>query len=245
MKYAAITGASNGIGRAIAMKFASEGVSLALLSRRSEKLAEVAREARSLSPQPIQVIPFRGDVRDRNSIKRFFDKIQRLWKFLDIFVNNAGIVHMGGLTDLSDSQVEELIDTNFGGSVWAIYYAMQRFKKQGSGTLVNISSTAALKSYPRASLYAAAKCGIQSLVGSLEEQYIEQKDIKVVSIIPGATLTGFFSDRRRSIRSDNMIHPEDIAALVWMSVTGSPNFKISQIVIRQSGKVFKEKGEHQ
>jgi 3-oxoacyl-[acyl-carrier protein] reductase len=232
---AAITGASSGIGRAIALRLASEGVPVALFARNREKLNNVAEEIRNLNPKA-RILVFSGDVRSRELLEDFIAKCQQSFGELDIFINNAGIAVKKSFVDMDPEQVQSLIDTNFSGSVWSIYYAMRSFVKNKKGTLVNISSTSVLKPASKAPLYTSTKAGVFGLVRALEEEYLTAKNIKVINILPGPTLTGLDPARAEVVEKENLISPDDIAHWVWMALQSPATCKISNIVLRNTGQ---------
>ena len=110
-KYALITGASRGIGRACALRFAREGWHVFLNCRSSlDELSEVQREINSHFPGHCTLVP--GDVGSPADVRQIFEKIYQICPCLDVLVNNAGIAHMGLLTDMTDSEWQRLLDTN-------------------------------------------------------------------------------------------------------------------------------------
>jgi len=236
MKYhcVAITGASSGIGREIALKMGQENLSVGIFARRRDKLEEVAAEIRAISPEA-KVFSFQGDVRDKNSINIFLNEAENFLGEFDIFVNNAGIGFDESFTNLSPEQVEGMLETNFSGSIWSIYYAMKLFEKRKKGVLVNISSTMVLKASSIAPLYAATKIGVYGLVRALEEKYLTNPDIKVINIIPGPTLTEFSPDRIVKDDEKNLISPEDIAHWLWLAINSPKSCNVSNLVLRNTG----------
>lgn len=232
---AAITGASSGIGRAIALKMAQENVSVAIFARRIDRLKKLAKEIKALNPQ-VMVFPFQGDVRDKDSIERFLSECKANFGELEIFINNAGIAFTKIFTNLNTDQVQDLVETNFTGSVWSIYHVMRLFEKRKRGVLVNISSTTVLKPSPTVPLYAATKLGIAGLVRAMEEKHLENKDIKVINIIPGPTLTELIPDRVGEVNNESLISPDDIAHWTWLAINSPKNCKVSNLVLRNSGK---------
>ena len=175
---AAITGASSGIGRAVALKFAKENISVALFARRIDKLKRLSEEIKALNPQ-VKVFLFQGDVRDKDSVEGFFNACELDFGPIDIFVNNAGIAYSKPFTELSSQEVHDLVETNFSGSIWSIYHAMRLFENRNKGVLINISSTAILKTSQAVPLYAATKLGVAGLMRSLEEKHLTNSDIKI------------------------------------------------------------------
>ena len=239
-RFAAITGAGQGIGRAIALKLAAEGVSVALLGRRKDKLEEVAGEIKKLG-YSVKAFPFQGDVRDKKSTQEFLRESEKAIGPLDIIVDNAGVGHIGSFATLEENEVQELIETNFMGAVWSTYFAMRLFEERQRGALVHISSTTTLQPAPKASLYAATKWGMLGLIRSLEEEYIGNKNIRIVNITTGTTFTGFFTDQKDEIQMKNIIHPEDIADCVWWSLGTPSNYQVSSMVVRPLGDYLKNR----
>ena len=234
-RYAAITGASSGIGRAMALKMAEENISVAILARRKDQLKKVAAEIKKINPK-VEVLPIQGDVRDKDSIDAFIKECERSLGGLDIFFNNAGIAFEEPFTRLSPEQVQDLVATNFTGSVWSIYYAMRMFEEKKRGVLVNVSSTTILKPSPKVPLYAATKLGIAGLVQAIEEEHLENQDIKIINIIPGPTLTDLIPGRVvKKVDEQSLISPDNIAHWAWLAINSPKNCKVSSMVLRNSG----------
>ncbi len=231
----AITGASSGIGRAIALRLANEGIPVALFARNKENLDKVAEEIKHLNSEA-RVLVFTGDVRNRESVVAYFEECRKSMGEVDVFVNNAGIAVKKSLVEMEPEQVQDLIDTNFSGSVWSIYYAMRTFVKNKKGTLINISSTSVLKNASKVPLYKATKLGVLGLVQALEEEYLTSKDIKVINILPGPTLTDLDPARAKVADKANLISPDDISHWVWMALQSPSTCKISNIVLRNTGQ---------
>ena len=232
---AAITGASSGIGRSIALKMVREGISVAMLARRLNRLEELAAELKEINPR-VKIFQFQGDIREKNSVETFLSECEKSLGKVDIFFNNAGIAFDEPFTNLSSEQVEDLVGTNFTGSIWSIYHAMQIFEKRKKGVLVNISSTTVLKPSPQAPLYSATKLGVTGLVRALEEKYLTEKDIKIINVIPGPTLTELISDRIKDLNKESLISPDDIAHWAWLAINSPKNCKVSNLVLRNSGE---------
>jgi NADP-dependent 3-hydroxy acid dehydrogenase YdfG len=231
---AVITGASSGIGRAIALKMGQENLSVGILARRHDKLEEVAAEIKAVNSKA-KVFPFQGDVRDKNSVKVFLDEAENSLGEVDIFVNNAGVGFNESFTSLSPEQVEGMLETNFSGSVWSIYHAMKLFEKRKRGVLVNISSTTVLKASSTVPLYAATKLGIHGLVRALEEEHLTNPDMKMINITPGPTLTGIIQGPIAKADEKNLISPDDIAHWMWLAINSPKSCKVSNLVLRNSG----------
>ena len=233
----AITGASSGIGRSIAFELSTKGALVAVMARRKDKLIELETEIHAKLPKA-KIIVYEGDIRKKSSTQKFFEFIIKNWGRLDVFVNNAGVTDSDRFADLSPNQIQNMINTNFNGSVWALYYAIKIFEENREGTIINISSTLATKPYPNASLYASTKSGIHSLIKSLQEDYINHKNIKIINISPGATLTDAFKENNHAVNTQNMVLPEDVADFVTYALNSPDNMQITEFSLRQSGQVF-------
>ena len=182
------------------------------------------------------MLVFPGDLRDKGSVESFIKECRQSIGELDVFVNNAGIGVKKSLLKMTPEQIKDMIDTNFSGSVWSIFYAMRTFVENKKGTLINISSTSVLKPASGAPLYKATKLGISGLVQALEEEFLTSKDIKVINILPGPTLTSLDPDRAEVTEKENLIAPEDIAHWIWMALQSPSTCKVSNIVLRNTGK---------
>jgi NADP-dependent 3-hydroxy acid dehydrogenase YdfG len=101
--------------------------------------------------------------------------------------------------------------------------------------LINISSTTILKASQAVPLYAATKLGVAGLIRSLEEKYLTNKDIKIINIIPGPTLTDLVPGTIGRVDAESMISPDDIAHWIWLAINSPKNCKVSNLVLRNSG----------
>lgn len=189
-KVALITGASRGIGRAIAELFANEGASIAITSKDPKKLQSTAREIGAFSV-PADI---RNDARVRNVVEKVVERFGRL----DILVNNAGVFpKIKMLHQITEKEWNDVIDVNLTGQFRFTKYAIPHLQKSG-GTIINIASDAGLKAYENfnADAYTASKGALVLLTKSWALQYAKDK-IRVNCICPGVVETdmtrGFLS----------------------------------------------------
>jgi short-subunit dehydrogenase len=189
-----VTGAASGIGRATAEAFARAGASVALASRDMKQLEAVAAQLR---PMGVKVTTHHLDVTDRSEAFAVIETVAKEFGRLDILVNNAGIGQCLRLADLQWEDARRIVDTNLMGVIHCTQAALPILKKQGSGQIVNISSTAGHKGIPFLSVYCATKFAVRGLTESLRME-LRKEGIEVISICPGTTDTEFF---RRAITS--------------------------------------------
>ena len=206
----AITGASSGIGAASARALVAEGASVVLGARRGSRLAEMASDLGS------QVATVEMDVRKPADSTRLVDEAFSRFGRLDGLVANAGIGAYGGIMDLSDEQLAEMMDTNVAGTVWPIRAAVPRFVEAGEGDIVIVASVAGLRGAGDEAVYAATKFAQIGLAGGLDRE-LRSTGIRVCTICPGGTATEFAMGAGRTPDMPglaDMMRPEDVAAAV-------------------------------
>jgi short-subunit dehydrogenase len=191
-KVAVITGASSGIGAALANRLAQEGINVVLAARRREKLEHVASAARTAGGQSANVITVECDVTDRPQAERLIAKAIQEFGRLDILVNNAGRGHFASVEDTTD----EIIQSMFAVNVFSLWYttrpALRQMKQQGNGHIVNIASIAGKIGFPFNSAYVAAKHAVVGFTHALRLELAET-GIHASVVIPAGVLTEWAS----------------------------------------------------
>lgn len=206
----AITGASSGIGAASARALAEEGASLVLGARRTDRLEELA------SGLDTDVATIEMDVRRPEDAARLVETAKERFGRIDSLVANAGIGAYGGIMDLSNDQLSEMMDTNIAGTVWPIRAVVPDFVEAGEGDIVIIASVAGLRGASDEAVYAATKFAQVGLAGALDRE-LREKGIRVTTLCPGGVATEFAMGAGRTPDMpglDEMMRPEDIAAAV-------------------------------
>jgi 3-oxoacyl-[acyl-carrier protein] reductase len=156
------------------------------------------------------------DVRDPDGSRRLIDTALEQFGRLDALVANAGIGAYGGIMDLSDEALKEMMDINVAGTVWPIRAAVPQFLQQGEGDIVIVASVAGLRGAGDEAVYAATKFAQVGLAGGLDRE-LREKNIRVSTICPGGTATEFAMGAGRTPDMpglDNMMRPENIADAV-------------------------------
>jgi len=206
----AITGASSGIGAATARALASEGASVVLGARRVDRLDDLAAELGS------KVAVVEMDVREPGDAGRLVEQAYSSFGRLDALVANAGIGAYGGIMDLSDEQLREMMDTNIAGTVWPIRAAVPGFVDAGGGDIVIVGSVAGLRGAGDEAVYAATKFAQVGLAGGLDRE-LRDSGIRVSTIAPGGTATEFAMGAGRTPDMPglaDMMRAEDVAEAV-------------------------------
>ena len=188
-----ITGASAGLGKAMAIQSAKYSVDVALLARSADKLKKVAEEIRAIGVNAI-VIP--TDVSDESQVVAAFELIRKEWGVVDVLINNAGVIQpIAPLHEVDADELEKLLKINIFGSFITTREALKMMRLQKWGVIVNISSGAAYKPYPGWSAYGSSKAALDMMT---KVATVENKDanICIFGIAPGV----FESNMQQTIR---------------------------------------------
>jgi NAD(P)-dependent dehydrogenase (short-subunit alcohol dehydrogenase family) len=226
---ALITGASRGIGLAIARKFAQQGCNLIITGRDEKSLQKASRELLRLR---IRVLAVRCDVRDPHSVDALFRSIRREFPRLDILVNNAGIAHANLPIDrLPFGTWKDVFATNLDGTFLVTQAALAMMGK--SATIVNNLSIAATRVFAGSAAYNASKHAARGLSNTLREE-LRPRGIRVVGLEAGATDTEIWETLWPEAPRRKMMSPETIAEAVLTAVLLPPNATMETIEILPS-----------
>jgi short-subunit dehydrogenase len=185
-KVVVVTGASMGIGEAIARVFADAGASVVLLSRDARR-AEEAGERIGRSDRTLATA---CDVRKRDEIEQALSVTLQRFGRVDVWVNNAGVGIRDSVADMQESVVRELFDTNFFGTISCLQAVVPTMRKSGGGTIINVSSVAGHIPVPFMSLYCASKFALNA-IGKGARLELKRNKINVLTVCPGYVSTGF------------------------------------------------------
>ena len=185
-KVAVITGASMGIGEAIAKLFVQHGAQVVLLSRDSARL----EAARTRIGFPDQTLALACDVRHREEIDRAIGLVMHHFQRIDIWVNNAGHGLLDSIANMRMSDCREMFDTNFFGTVEAMQAVLPIMKQQGSGAIINVSSVAGHIPLPFNASYSATKFAMNA-IGEAARIELAGSGIHVTTVCPGYVRTDF------------------------------------------------------
>ena len=223
---ALITGASRGIGLAIARALAKEGCSLILTARDEKKLSQLSRE---LARQKIRVLTQACDIRDPYSVDDAFRTIRRNFRNLDILINNAGIAHANLPVDQLPFPVwKDVFATNVDGTFLVTQAALGLMKR--GGTIVNNLSIAATRVFPGSAAYNASKHAALGLTNTLREE-LRPRGIRVIGLLPGATDTDIWKTLWLQAPRKKMMSPETVAKAVIEAILLPPNATVENLEI--------------
>ncbi|WP_057939268.1 3-ketoacyl-ACP reductase [Algoriphagus resistens] len=212
-KTALITGAGKGLGKAIAVTLAKEGVHLALLSRTESDLLAVKDTIAGID-STLKVAIAVADQSDFPSIKTAIASLTTEVGVPDILVNNAGIGKFGKFLDLEVSEWENIIKVNLLGVYYVIHEVLPGMLARKSGDIINVSSTAGQKGNAVTSAYSASKFGLNGLTESLMQE-VRKSDIRVFSMTPSTIATDLaIGNNLTDGNPDKVLQPEDFAELL-------------------------------
>jgi uncharacterized protein len=185
-KVVVVTGASMGIGEAIAKVFADEGASVVLLSRDGSR----AEAARQRVGHVERTLAMACDVRNREEIDRALALTLHNFKRVDVWINNAGVGIRDTVADMQTSALRELFETNFFGTIACVQAAVPAMRKGGGGTIINVSSVAGHIPVPFMAIYSASKFAMNAL-GKGARLELKRDNINVLTVCPGYINTEF------------------------------------------------------
>jgi NAD(P)-dependent dehydrogenase (short-subunit alcohol dehydrogenase family) len=226
-KNAIVTGASRGIGRAIAQALLREGASVAICGRSQAGVDEAVRE---LNSGGSNLIGAAIDVSDAEAVSDFFHLVDEQLGGLDILVNNAGIGIFRSVSELSFNDWRQTLDTNLSGVFYCCHEAIPRLRHRGGGAIINVSSLAGRNAFAGGAAYNASKFGLNGFSEALMLDHRYDK-IRVSYVMPGSVDTEFGG--RGSTASWKMA-PEDVADAVLMILKMPERTTISRVEMRPS-----------
>lgn len=242
MKIAFITGATAGIGRAIALRFARGGISVIITGRRQDRLKKLADEIHQTTPA--RALPLRMDVKNLQDVEETFRYLPEEWQSIEILVNNAGLAL--GLDPFQHGNFrdwEEMIDTNIKGLLYVTRTCVQGMLRRNSGLIINIGSLAGRDAYPGGNVYCATKAAVDAFTRGLRMDLLGT-GIRVTQLAPGLTETEFSTvrfkgDHERAARvyqGYTPLKPEDIAEIAWFIATLPPHVCVQDILVTPSAQ---------
>lgn len=236
-KVVLITGATSGIGKACAIKFAQNNYYLIITGRRKEILNNLADDL--VRKYKIEVLLLNFDIRDKKSVQTNIDSLPDSWKKIDVLINNAGLAV--GLNSIQDGIIddwERMIDTNIKGLLYISRVVMPLMIKNKKGHIINIGSIAGKETYPKGNVYCATKHAVDSLTKAMRIDLLEY-GIKVTQISPGAVETEFSVVRFKGDKETadkfykgfTPLKAEDVAEVVYYVTTLPKHVNINDMLI--------------
>ncbi|WP_035670581.1 3-ketoacyl-ACP reductase [Flavobacterium sp. 83] len=210
-KNALITGAGKGIGKAIALALAKEGVNIILVARTQEEIDSVAAKVRSLR---VKALAITADVADINSVNVAVEKALAEFGTIDILINNAGIAAFGKFLELEPTDWERIIQVNLMGTYYVTRAVLPNMIERQTGDIINISSTAGLSGNALTSAYSASKFAVLGLTESLMQE-VRKHNIRVTALTPSTVATDMAKELNLTDGNpDKVMQAEDMAELI-------------------------------
>ncbi|TLS35971.1 SDR family oxidoreductase [Pseudalkalibacillus caeni] len=240
-KVAIVTGASSGIGEAIAKHLADEGAKVVLAARREEKLADLSSNINEKNDGSAIVV--KTDVTSKDDMENLVARAKEEFGKVDIVINNAGVMLLSFIKNDKVDEWAQMVDVNIKGVLYGIHAALPDMLEQGSGHLVNVSSVAGHEVFPSSTVYSATKYAVRALSMGLEKE-LSKTGVRVTNISPGAVETelthhitdeevmGMFKDRA----DRKKLHADDIARAVVYAVTQPDYVNVNEVVVRPMAK---------
>ena len=226
-KNAVVTGASRGIGRAICLKFASEGYRVAFCSRNPDKINELLQELKSISD--LDHIGLVCDVRRKEDIEEFCRALNEKFDSLDVLVNNAGVFFPGKAIDEQEGSLEVQIETNLYSAYRFTRQLLPLIRQSSKGHIFSINSVAGKIAYSNGGAYSISKHAMDGFTKSIREE-LKKEGIRVTSLYPGATLTDSWAGT--GFPEERLMPPEDIASILFASYNLSSRSVVEELIIR-------------
>src|SRR5918998_1603611 len=223
-KVVLITGASSGIGRALALEWGRRGARLGLTARRGEELLKLSEEIERAGGEAL-ALP--ADVRDPEAMNEAAAKVRERWGRVDVLVANAGMSSTTAGTRLNAGEVGDVITVNVLGVVNSVAAVLPAMIERGGGHLVAISSLASYRGMPKPGAYSASKAAVSTFFESLRVD-LRKSNIAVTTIHPGFVRTPMTAGRKKKLPF--LLEPEDAAcriipAAVYDRLASNSNFR--------------------
>jgi NADP-dependent 3-hydroxy acid dehydrogenase YdfG len=226
-KVAIVTGASSGIGRAVARELARADVKMVLAARRKRVLQELQLELGNC-----EIVE--GDITDIDMPEKLIGKALEAYGRCDIVVHAAGILHSGMIDDVDVDEMCNMARVNFEASVRISYEVLKYFKKTGSGHLIHLSSILGTKVRPGNGVYAGTKYAIEALVEALRMELAGTK-IKISAVEPGVTITELHNNipvhPTKALGISTPLQPEDVASCIGFILHQPEHVRIPVLMI--------------
>jgi 3-oxoacyl-[acyl-carrier protein] reductase len=236
---AIVTGASQGLGKAIAMALARNGAKVACVARNADKLAQAVAEIEQAGGV---AQAYSGSVRERESVDKVVDQVNETWGRLDILVNNAGITRDTLLPRMSDQEWDDVIDTNLRGTFLFTRAASLYMMRARYGRIINISSVSGIMGNPGQTNYSASKAGMIGLTKSLARELGGRK-VTVNAVAPGfieSEMTKALGDvvldeAKKRIPAKRLGTAADVAAVVLFLASPAASYVTGQVYTVDGG----------
>lgn len=228
MPKAVITGATQGIGKAIAQHLLSQGYSVIACARNSALLDTLRKEWSEKYPAAT-VLTYAADLTKDSDVAGFASYILDTPGNVDILVNNAGAFQPGEICTEPEGRLEQLMAVNLYSAYHLTRALAPAMKQAAAGHIFNMCSVASLKAYPNGGSYSISKYALLGFSDNLREE-LKPYNVKVTAICPGATYTPSWEGS--GVAQERIMEAADVAKMIWMAASLSPQANVETIVMR-------------
>jgi len=223
-----ITGATKGIGRAIAEKYAANGYDIAINARTEADLVAFEKDFAERFPN-VRVLTKVTDMSKKAEVIAFAEYIKEHWTTIDVLINNAGKFIPGNIADEAEDALGSMIETNLYSAYHLTRALLPTMVTKGAGHIFNMCSVANLKAYPGGGSYSISKYALYGFSKNLRFE-LKDKGIKVTSVMPGATWSASWEGV--DLPESRLMQATDIAEAIWSACQMSPAAVVEDIVLR-------------
>lgn len=228
MKTIVLSGATRGIGRSIALRFAKEGFRVAAYSRNEQHLEELRNDLKEVSGSDEMLIS-PADAANPKQISAFAETIKSKWDQVDVLVNNAGIFVPDNVLNAEEGKLEAMTQINLFASNQLTRELVDMIPKNGQSYIFNLCSIASLMAYPAGNLYAITKHAMLGFSRALRQELIGE--VRVSNVMPGATYTDSWKGNT-DLPEERFMNPDDVADMIWQAYSASSRTVMEDIVLR-------------
>lgn len=236
-KVVLITGASSGMGAALAERVARDGAKVVLAARRMDRLEQVAQRVQDAGGEPLIC---QTDVAELDQVQTMVAQTMDAFGRIDVVFNNAGLMRVGTIEQISHEDIERQIAVNVLGAAWVLKETVPILKKQNSGLIINVSSVLGRKTRANAWIYAGTKWAITAMNEGLREELVGTK-VRVCAIQPGVTDTELFDhfETHPAQWQDitHMVKPEEVAEMLAFVIAQPWHFNINEVLFRPTQQI--------
>jgi NAD(P)-dependent dehydrogenase (short-subunit alcohol dehydrogenase family) len=226
-KVIVVTGAGRGLGEAIAREMAAGHAKVVLVDVRVELVNKLAEDLQEMGEEALAISV---DLCDENAIKAAFDQVVEHFGRIDVLINNAGTDQTVSIEEMSIEDWDRVMAVNLRAPFVTSKLALPVMRKNGSGHIVNIASTAAKRAWANASVYHASKWGLMGLTYALHVEG-RPNNIKVTAVVAGGMKTPFLLDRFPDIDTNNLQDPKNVAETIHYILTQPEETVIPEVMV--------------
>ena len=226
-----IVGGTRGIGRAIAMRMASLGMSLTVIARKQDELDAMQKEVEALG---VQFLGIQASNTDYDQVAQAFAASWEKYGRLDLLVNAAGTGVMTPFEEITKEDIDTTVDVNLKGTIYALRLSVPYFEKTGGGHVLNISSMSAIRGIPdpvnNNGIYTATKFAVNGFTECMQK-YLLKYGVHVTALCPGSTATSWWTRWTHSFGVEDMVPVETLADIAEMIVTAPDKVLFKQLQV--------------